>query len=90
MCGIVGMISQKPVNQRIYDALLLLQHRGQDAAGIGTLDGLTFHMHKAMGLVRDVFRTRNMRDLTGCAGIGHVAILRRGARAPMKKASRST
>ena len=41
MCGIVGMISQKPVNQRIYDALLLLQHRGQDAAGIGTLDGLT-------------------------------------------------
>ena len=72
MCGIVGMISQKPVNQRIYDALLLLQHRGQDAAGIGTLDGLTFHMHKAMGLVRDVFRTRNMRDLTGCAGIGHV------------------
>ena len=60
------------VNQRIYDALLLLQHRGQDAAGIGTLDGLTFHMHKAMGLVRDVFRTRNMRDLTGCVGIGHV------------------
>ena len=42
MCGIVGMISQKPVNQRIYDALLLLQHCGQDAAGIGTLDGLTF------------------------------------------------
>ena len=72
MCGIVGMISQKPVNQRIYDALLLLQHRGQDAAGIGTLDGLTFHVHKAMGLVRDVFRTRNMRDLTGCSGIGHV------------------
>lgn len=72
MCGIVGMISQKPVNQRIYDALLLLQHRGQDAAGIGTLDGLTFHMHKAMGLVRDVFRTRNMRDLTGTSGIGHV------------------
>lgn len=62
----------EPVNQRIYDALLLLQHRGQDAAGIGTLDGLTFHVHKAMGLVRDVFRTRNMRDLTGCSGIGHV------------------
>ena len=72
MCGIVGMISQKPVNQRLYDALLLLQHRGQDAAGIGTLDGLTFHVHKAMGLVRDVFRTRNMRDLTGNVGIGHV------------------
>lgn len=72
MCGIVGMISQKPVNQRIYDALLLLQHRGQDAAGIGTLEGRTFHIFKAMGLVKDVFRTRNMRDLTGNAGIGHV------------------
>ena len=72
MCGIVGMISQKPVNQRIYDALLLLQHRGQDAAGIGTLDGLTCHIYKAMGLVRDVFRTRNMRDLTGNSGVGHV------------------
>ncbi|MDO4937797.1 MAG: class II glutamine amidotransferase, partial [Sutterellaceae bacterium] len=72
MCGIVGMISQKPVNQRIYDALLLLQHRGQDAAGIATLDGLTFHMYKNMGLVRDIFRTRNMRDLTGTSGVGHV------------------
>lgn len=72
MCGVVGMISQKPVNQRIYDALLLLQHRGQDAAGIGTLDDLTFHIFKGMGLVRDVFRTRNMRDLTGNAGVGHV------------------
>ena len=45
MCGIVGLYSQEPVNQRLYDALLLLQHRGQDAAGIATLDGLTFHMH---------------------------------------------
>ena len=72
MCGIVGMISQKPVNQRLYDALLLLQHRGQDAAGIATLDGLTFHMYKNMGLVRDIFRTRNMRDLTGTFGVGHV------------------
>lgn len=72
MCGIVGLYSQEPVNQRIYDALLLLQHRGQDAAGIATLDGLTFHMHKAMGLVRDVFRTRNMRDLLGTSGVGQV------------------
>ena len=72
MCGIIGMISDSPVNQRVYDALHLLQHRGQDAAGIATLDGLTFHTHKAMGLVRDVFRTRNMRDLTGNMGIGHV------------------
>ena len=71
MCGIVALVSSEPVNQRLYDALLLLQHRGQDAAGIGTYDG-RFHIHKAMGLVRDVFRTRNMRDLTGSAGIGHV------------------
>ena len=72
MCGIVALYSHQPVNQRLYDALLLLQHRGQDAAGIATLDGQTFHLHKAMGLVRDVFRTRNMRDLTGNIGIGHV------------------
>lgn len=72
MCGIVAMMSREPVNQRIYDALHLLQHRGQDAAGIATLDGLHFHMYKAMGLVRDVFRTRNMRDLTGNIGIGQV------------------
>lgn len=71
MCGIVGMISDSPVNQRLYDALMLLQHRGQDAAGIATLDGLTFHHHKAMGLVHEVFRTRDMRNLLGNAGIGH-------------------
>ena len=72
MCGIVAIMSGEPVNQRLYDALLLLQHRGQDAAGIATLDGLSFHMYKAMGLVRDVFRTRNMRDLTGTMGVGQV------------------
>lgn len=72
MCGIVGLFSHEPVNQRLYDSLLLLQHRGQDAAGIATLDGLTFHMHKAMGLVRDVFRTRDMRDLLGNSGVGQV------------------
>ena len=72
MCGIVGLFSHEPVNQRLYDSLLLLQHRGQDAAGIATLDGLTFHIHKAMGLVRDVFRTRNMRELLGNSGVGQV------------------
>lgn len=72
MCGIVGLSSTGPVNQLIYDALLLLQHRGQDAAGIATANGATFHMHKAMGLVRDVFRTRNMRSLPGTSGIGQV------------------
>ncbi|UDM51488.1 amidophosphoribosyltransferase [Cupriavidus sp. MP-37] len=72
MCGIVGVVSATPVNQLIYDSLLLLQHRGQDAAGIATANGSTFHMHKANGLVRDVFRTRNMRGLPGTAGIGQV------------------
>ncbi len=70
MCGIVGVVSHGPVNQLIYDALLLLQHRGQDAAGIATSHGNTFSMHKANGLVRDVFRTRNMRSLPGNPGIG--------------------
>lgn len=72
MCGILGVISQSPVNQLLYDGLQVLQHRGQDAAGIATLDGHTFHLHKDNGLVRDVFRTRNMRGLTGNAGIAHV------------------
>lgn len=72
MCGILGVISQSPVNQLLYDGLQVLQHRGQDAAGIATLDGHTFHLHKDNGLVRDVFRTRNMRTLTGNAGIAHV------------------
>ena len=72
MCGVVGTISHQPVNQLLYDALLLLQHRGQDAAGIATMQGDSFAMHKANGLVRDVFRTRNMRSLVGNAGIGQV------------------
>ncbi|MBW8314229.1 MAG: amidophosphoribosyltransferase [Hydrogenophaga sp.] len=72
MCGIVGVVSQAPVNQLIYDALLLLQHRGQDAAGIVTEQGRKFFMHKAKGMVRDVFRTRNMRSLPGHCGLGQV------------------
>lgn len=72
MCGIVGVVANDPVNQLIYDALLLLQHRGQDAAGIATHNGRSFYMHKANGLVRDVFRTRNMRSLIGNSGIGQV------------------
>jgi amidophosphoribosyltransferase len=71
MCGIVGVVSQSPVNQLLYDALLLLQHRGQDAAGIATNHSSMFSMFKANGLVRDVFRTRNMRSLQGNTGIGH-------------------
>ncbi len=72
MCGIVGVISPSPCNQLIYDALLLLQHRGQDAAGIVTMQGRQVFMHKARGMVRDVFRTRNMRALPGPVGLGQV------------------
>ncbi len=72
MCGIVGVVSHTPVNQLLYDALLLLQHRGQDAAGIVTQQERKFFMHKAKGLVRDVFRTRNMRALPGNCGLGQV------------------
>jgi amidophosphoribosyltransferase len=72
MCGIIGVVSNEPVNQLLYDSLLLLQHRGQDAAGIATGFGNSFSMHKGAGLVRDVFRTRNMRDLPGNMGIAQV------------------
>src|ERR1700751_4030673 len=72
MCGIVGVISKSPVNQMIYDALLLLQHRGQDAAGLVTMQGTKCFMQKARGMVRDVFRTRNMRALPGNVGLGQV------------------
>ncbi|MEK9802985.1 MAG: amidophosphoribosyltransferase [Curvibacter sp.] len=70
MCGIVGVVSNAPVNQLIYDSLLLLQHRGQDAAGIVTQQERKFFMHKAKGMVKDVFRTRNMRALPGNCGLG--------------------
>lgn len=72
MCGIVGTLAASPVNQLLYDALLLLQHRGQDAAGIVTMQGQKCFMHKARGMVRDVFRTRNMRALPGNIGLGQV------------------
>jgi amidophosphoribosyltransferase len=71
MCGIVGVVARSPANQLLYDGLLVLQHRGQDAAGIVTADGSHFQMHKGGGLVRDVFRTRDMRNLVGTMGIGH-------------------
>jgi amidophosphoribosyltransferase len=72
MCGIVGMVGTGPVNQRIYDALTVLQHRGQDAAGIMTMDDRALFARKDKGLVRDVFGERDMRLLVGNAGIGHV------------------
>ncbi len=71
MCGILGIVARSPVNQLLYDGLLLLQHRGQDAAGIVTSEHKSFHMQKGNGQVRDVFRTRNMRSLPGNMGIAH-------------------
>ena len=78
MCGIVGIVSSSPVNQQIYDALGLLQHRGQDSTGIATLDGSSFHIHKAKGQVREAYRTRDMRGLLGSTGLGHVRYATRG------------
>ena len=72
MCGIIGIVANNPVNQMLYDGLLVLQHRGQDAAGIATCSSGRIKMHKNNGLVKDVFHTRHMRNLTGNIGIGHV------------------
>lgn len=72
MCGIVGIVSTEPVNQQVYDSLLLLQHRGQDSTGIATADGHQFHVVKAKGQVREAYRTRDMRSLLGNVGLGHV------------------
>lgn len=72
MCGIVGIVGKQPVNQAIYDALTVLQHRGQDAAGIVTWGENGLNVRKSNGLVRDVFRTRHMLLLTGNVGMGHI------------------
>ena len=72
MCGIVGIYSHSQVNQSIYDALTVLQHRGQDAAGIVTLQDGKMFLRKSNGLVKDVFHTRHMQRLQGNIGIGHV------------------
>lgn len=72
MCGIIAIYEQENVIQDIYDGLTVLQHRGQDAAGISTYDGKQFHIKKGNGLVRDVFRTKNILRLKGNFGIGHV------------------
>ncbi|OJV93492.1 MULTISPECIES: amidophosphoribosyltransferase [unclassified Microbacterium] len=79
MCGIVGMVGRGPVNQEIYDALLLLQHRGQDSTGIATAEPSgVFHITKARGQVREAFRTRDMRSLLGTIGLGHVRYATKG------------
>src|SRR5512134_1602702 len=72
MCGLVGIVGHEPVNQSLYDALTVLQHRGQDAAGIMTDDGGRLRVRKGNGLVRDVFLERHMLKLAGNVGLGHV------------------
>ena len=79
MCGIVGIVSSSPVAQQIYDALALLQHRGQDSTGIATAEGRVLHMVKAKGQVREAYRTRDMRGLLGTLGLGHVRYATRGS-----------
>jgi len=72
MCGIVGIVAKDHVNQTLFDSMTVLQHRGQDAAGMVTCQGERFHLRKDNGLVSEVFRTRHMRRLVGNMGIGHV------------------
>jgi len=78
MCGIVGLVSSHAANQQVYDALLLLQHRGQDSNGIATNEGSIFHIHKVKGQVREGYRTRDMRGLLGNMGLGHVRYATKG------------
>jgi amidophosphoribosyltransferase len=82
MCGIVGVVGKSNVNLTLYDSLLVLQHRGQDAAGIVTSDGGKLNLRKDNGLVRDVFHTRHMESLVGNMGIGHVRYPTAGSSGP--------
>ena len=72
MCGVVGLVSKNEVSPSIYEALTVIQHRGQDAAGIATLEEGRLHTRKQIGLVRDVFREKHINELRGQIGIGHV------------------
>lgn len=82
MCGIVGIVARNNVNQDIYDALTVLQHRGQDAAGMMTCDNLRLNQRKSNGLVKDVFRSCDMQHLAGNVGIGHVRYPTAGSSSP--------
>ncbi|MFK3618092.1 amidophosphoribosyltransferase, partial [Coxiella burnetii] len=82
MCGIVGIIANGIVNQALYDALTILQHRGQDAAGIMTSDGERVFLRKSNGLVRDAIREPHMLHLVGNMGIGHVRYPTAGSESP--------
>ena len=82
MCGVIGMLAQGPANQAIYDGLTVVQHRGQDAAGIITSDNERVFLRKDNGLIRDVFHTRHMRHLNGNMGIGHCRYPTAGSSSP--------
>ena len=82
MCGLVGVVGKGNVAPDIYDALTVLQHRGQDAAGIMTCNGSRFSQRKSEGLVRDVFRQEHMQRLEGSMGIGHVRYPTAGSSGP--------
>ena len=86
MCGIVGIVSSEDVNQQIYDSLLLLQHRGQDSTGIATMDQTMFHIYKAKGQVSTAYRTRDMRNLVGKTGLGHVRYATKGSAESIEEA----
>ncbi len=85
MCGVIGIFSHKAVAQEIYDSLIHLQHRGQDAAGIATYDG-HFHLEKGAGLVRDVFRQENVEHLRGTWGLGHTRYPTAGSKSDAENA----
>ena len=82
MCGVVGIVGKSDVNLKLYDALTVLQHRGQDAAGIMTCEGDRLSQRKDVGLVRDVFRSRHMSRLRGNMGVGHVRYPTAGSSGP--------
>ena len=86
MCGIVGIVSSEDVNQQIYDSLLLLQHRGQDSTGIATMEESMFHIYKAKGQVSTAYRTRDMRNLVGKVGLGHVRYATKGSAESIEEA----
>ncbi len=86
MCGIVGIVSSEDVNQQIYDSLLLLQHRGQDSTGIATMENTVFHIHKVKGQVNNAYRTRDMRNLIGKIGLGHVRYATKGSAESVEEA----
>ena len=86
MCGIVGIVSTDDVNQQVYDSLLLLQHRGQDSTGIATMENTVFHIHKSKGQVNTAYRTRDMRNLIGKIGLGHVRYATKGSAESVEEA----